>query len=491
MALGKQPIHKLFKLSCTGLVLGAILLIQTSVPASAIAAGGVGLRPALTNPEYQHENSWFIYEIDAKKTKTVDDAVLVLNTSQETLNVRLDAVDAYLTDNGGFALLDGKAENENLGSWITLEETEVTVAPGERRLVNFKINIPENPEVGDHIGGIIAQKITDKADATYRSGGATVTVVTRVGARVYLTIKGDIQRGFAVKKRYFRGAGKEIFFGFTAKNKGNIRTDLFFDAKIYGLFGLYDKKEGLSIGQIFPNKEISREIPWQGKERPLFGPYLAIMKVYDVYEPMSHTANIPPAPAPVTLWAFTFFIPYTQTLIVIILLFLIWFTRQALVWRRMATLARQPVVIYKVKKGDYLVDVADEYGVSWKLLARLNGLKPPYSLRKVPTIYIPDARGLRRDIPLIGFWAHMARPATGLLGLFKRKQRKLKEGERIIIVDKGDKIRDIEKFTGMAWEDILVYNRLRPSFHLRAGIQLVVPWAKKRLPKKATRRRRK
>lgn len=490
MALGTHQIHKLAKLSVTGFILGSILLAQTGTDAFAATAGGVGLRPADTNPEYHHQGNWFIYDIDPETTKTVEDTLLVLNTSQDVLTIKIDAVDAILTESGGFGLLDVTSDNKSLGSWIELEEHQVTVAPGERRVVNFKINIPENAEVGDHIGGFVAQKVAAAPDVTYKSGGATVNVITRVGARIYLTIKGDIQRGFDVRKHYFKGKGNKIVFGFITGNTGNIRNNLTFDAKIYGIFGLYDEQKDIAIAEIFPGKLIKKEIVWPGKQRPLFGPYLAIMTVKDTYEPMSHTSTIPPAPAPVTLWAFTFFIPYTQTLVVLILLFLIWFIRQALVWRRMATLARQPVVAYKVKKGDYLVDIADDYGVSWKLLARLNELKPPYSLRRVTTLYIPDARGIRRAIPVIGFWMHMVKPLTRLAGLFKRRVHKLKEGERTIVIEQGDKIRDVENFTGMSWEEILVYNRLRPSFRLRAGRELIVPQIKKPVKKKPRRRKK-
>jgi LysM repeat protein len=468
-----------FKLAVyCGLVLVTFSFANSFSTALATSAGGIGIKPAGLNETYPPLGNWFVYEVDPIEIETIEDAVLVVNDSDKEIVVKLEAADALVPPNGGFALLDEKAENPNIGDWIEISEKLLTIPPDSTVTVPFTITIPKNPEVGDHIGGIIAQQIKDDPDKVFKSGGATVNVKTRIASRIYLTITGDIVRDFSIKNRYMKGRGPHIVFGFKMKNSGNIRTNLEFDARIYGLFGLYDKVDSVQIAQIFPGKTLSQEILWPGKERPFFGPYFAWMKIYDAYEPMNKSIDIPPAREPVTTWAFTIFIPYTQTAVLVLLLFLAWFLRQFLVWRKMSLLARQPVVVYKVKKGDNLMDVSEDYGVAWKLVARINEIKAPYSLRKVKELYIPDARGTRRDISVVNFWMHISKPGIGLW----HKLRDIKKPkEYTIIVDKGDKRQDIEEFTGLTWQRIAIYNALPKTFKLKAGVELKIPGKKPKL----------
>lgn len=49
-------------------------------------------------------------------------------------------------------------------------------------------------------------------------------------------------------------------------------------------------------------------------------------------------------------------------------------------------------LIYEIKKGDTLFNLASRYGVSWQTLAELNSLKEPYLLKVGQKIKIPETR---------------------------------------------------------------------------------------------------
>ena len=87
----------------------------------------------------------------------------------------------------------------------------------------------------------------------------------------------------------------------------------------------------------------------------------------------------------------------------------------------MVALARTPVVIYKIKKGEYLVDIAARYGMGWKLLAKLNDIKPPYSLRGIAQIYVPDVKGSRQDVRIPRFLTYLTRPFYHFLVKFTHR----------------------------------------------------------------------
>lgn len=476
-------------------LIASAIVFAVSIPPMVWAAssGSFGIVPANPDPEVPLSSSWFLYEVDPGEV--IEDAVQISNDRAEAVTFSIEAVDAITLEGGGFGLLDGKAENENLGSWVELEETEITLGPHSKKVINFKVTVPENAEVGDHIGGLVMQAVGGEPDQVLQSGGSSVRILTRVGARMYLTVLGDIVRDFKILSTKFFGRLDKMVFRFHVENLGNLRNELKTDIRIYGIFGLYDKIEDYGIDQIFPKEKVKKEVTWPGKkDRPIFGPFLALITVKDTYEPMTrgdHTTFITPPPKPVHTWAITFFIPYTQTIVVIILLFLTWFIRQFILWRRAVRLARLSVIEYKVKTGDHLMDIAEDYETSWKLLAKLNDIKPPHSLRHITTIYVPDARGTRRDVALPNFFVYLTGPLVKLAGRFKRKVRKLKDNEQTIVIEQGDKIRDVEQFTGMPWEEILAYNRLRSTYRLRAGRELIVPKVKQPPAKKPTTRRRK
>ncbi|OGB73995.1 hypothetical protein A2V68_00045 [candidate division Kazan bacterium RBG_13_50_9] len=194
---------------------------------------------------------------------------------------------------------------------------------------------------------------------------------------------------------------------------------------------------------------------------------MAILEIKDSYASANPNSTLPPPSPPIKVWLLTFFIPYTQVAIVLGILFLLWFIWQFASWKRLSNLARRPVIAYKIKKGDHLTNVAQQYGASWKLVARLNNLKAPYGIEEGHTLYIPDASGTRMDIDIPHFLAFLIKP------LAKKSIRQPKE--ETIIVERGDTKKDIEEFTKLPWATIAKHNDLKPTARLKAGWELKLP----------------
>lgn len=455
-------------------LVAAACLVAIIMPSTALAltGGGVGIRPATPRPPAAEPHpSWFIYEVDPGTV--IQDAVHINNTRDDSVVVKLEGLDALLTLDGAFGLTDDESTNKDIGTWIELSEKEFTILPRTEKTVPFTVTVPPEAEVGDHMGGIVIYKSAATPDKTIKSGGATVNIVTRVGVRMYLTVKGDIVRNLRLLGRSFYGQKSQMRFRFKWENRGNIRANLEASGKIYGIFGTYDQRENFTLGQVFPNKTVSQDIAWPGKNRPAFGPYLAIVDVKDVYKSLNPDSTIPPPPdKTIRIWLFAFFIPYTQAAVVIGILFLIWFIYQLTAWKRLTNLARRPVITYKVKKGDSLTGIANQLGASWKLVAKLNHLKAPYSLEGITTLYIPDAGGSQMDIDMPHFLAFAIRP-------FIRTARRQPK-EEIIVVEKNDTKRDIEEFTGLTWRTIAKHNSLKSTAKIQPGQELRIPKKQRR-----------
>ncbi len=445
-----------------------------ALPMSALAlsTGSMGILPAHPDPSIPLSSSWFLYEVDPGAT--IEDAVQISNPGDKSTKLKLEGLDAGMNDDGGFGLASSSEENEDIGKWITLESSEISLAPKEKKIVKFTVNVPLDADVGDHIGGLAVYKMSDVADETVKAGGASVGISTRVGARIYLTVKGDIVRKLILKSKKFFSRGKTMLFRFKWENKGNVRAKPIANGKIYGIFGVYHVVDNVSLGEIFPKKNVVREVALQGKDRPIFGPYLAVLKIQDEFTGLNPTNPIPTT-EPFTVWMFTFFIPYTQVLILLILLFLVWFFMQLRKWRQMINLSKTPVATYKINKGDHLTSIASRYGVNWKLLAKLNEIKPPYSLDGVTQIYVPDVRGTRRNIRVPHFLTYITRPLHHFLVDFVARFLKKKKLYYTIVVDGNDTKEDIEKFTKMSWAEIARYNGIGATARPKVGQELRIP----------------
>ena len=424
--------------------------------------------------KFPDRGGWFVYE-QVEPGAVIEDVARVMNLDSKPATITVEAVDALMIADGGFALVDSPKENTDIGNWIELSKTEVTLGAEKEELIPFKITVPADAEVGDHIGGLAVYQTAPSASKTTKIGGSQVSISTRVGARLYLTVKGDIVRKTTLLKRSMFGRGQSLMFGFKIKNSGNIRADLRMTAKIYSIWGLYDKKENLQIGQIFPKKTINLWTPWPGKQRPIFGLYWASITIDDAFKGLNPTSKPLPPSTPIHTWVVAFFIPWTQTAILVLILFLVWFFMQLRKWRQMVSLSRTPVVVYKINKGDHLMGIASKYGVDWKLLAKLNGIKPPYSLSGIAQIYVPDAKGTRQNIRVPRFLTYITKPFHHFFVGFTNRFLKKNKAYYKIVVDKGDTKEDIEKFTGTSWTEIAKYNKFEKSARPKVGQELKVP----------------
>jgi hypothetical protein len=103
------------------------------------------------------------------------------NGTAEPLTVQLYAADADVDE--GWVVADGRGTGE-LASWISVHPHELTLAPGERTTATFRIEVPPTATVGERYAAIVAEAPPI---------GGSVTVIPRVGVRVYLSVGGPVE----------------------------------------------------------------------------------------------------------------------------------------------------------------------------------------------------------------------------------------------------------------------------------------------------------
>lgn len=355
----------------------------------AINTGTVGILPGNPDPEVKYSNSWFVYKLDAGLSK--NDSLRVINNKPETVVVKLYAVDATTTSDGSFALLMEDAPREDVGSWVKLAANEVEIPANSEKSVPFTITVPKDADVGDHMGGIIMQEVEGAGKAM---SGTGVKIVTRVGVRIYETVPGEVKKDFEITRFDWRtekkrtsnflkdllDINKRTAFVIGLKNKGNVKITPKVTVEVRNIFGkkiadLRDKE----IGLIFPRKSNEdATIYWE--DMPFLGRYKVTL-----------TANffedgVGSGTKEIVIWAF----PYRIIFLLVLAAVLFYLIRLTILYFREAKKEKMP--IYAVRNGETLGILAQKFGVSWKWLAKANGIRKPFEVRSGQKLFIPATK---------------------------------------------------------------------------------------------------
>jgi WxL Interacting Protein, peptidoglycan binding domain len=182
----------------------------------------------------------FSYE-NLKPGTVVHDYVGVTNFSAVPVTFRVYATDAFNNASGGLDLLPAAKQPRDVGAWVSMLHTSVTLKPGERINEPFTLAIPSTATPGDHAGGVIAS-VTVTAE---NGAGTPVKVDRRLAVPLNLRVSGPLRSGFTIESvsssfhgtaNPVRGGGVDVTY--TVHNTGNIRLNLTQDITARGLFGL-------------------------------------------------------------------------------------------------------------------------------------------------------------------------------------------------------------------------------------------------------------
>lgn len=273
------------------LFVGFLLLVFSVVfgasYAHAIAYGGLGIYPneSEVNEEDPLSKAWFIYTLEPGEVK--EGKVDVTNSFNEPVEVLVYPVDAVTTVDGAFAPEPLDREKVGVGLWTTLVESSVFLAPGETKAINFTIEVPENAEVGDHMGAIIIQKKEPLAEIE----GSGLRIATRVGVRMYITLPGERLVELEFKELTWEVVEEKITFALTLVNNGNVRIRPRGAIEIINLFGRMVETIPIPEREVFPRDTITLPVAW--KDAPSFGMFTARASLtYDADRTLTRSVRV-------------------------------------------------------------------------------------------------------------------------------------------------------------------------------------------------------
>jgi hypothetical protein len=218
-----------------------------------------------TDPSQPNNRASMSYELDPGAV--VEDAVTLFNYSNIPLTFDLYATDAFNDEAGSFALLPAAEKPTNVGPWIELGASRITVPASTEVTVPLTITVPKDASPGDHVGAVLA---SSKAEGTSPDGKA-VTLDRRTGTPLYIRVAGPIEQALAVesvKTDYtpsLNPLGGEARVTYTIRNRGNVRLSGRHTVSVSGPFGAAKKTAPTEdVPELLPGEAITVEHTFEG-----------------------------------------------------------------------------------------------------------------------------------------------------------------------------------------------------------------------------------
>nr|BFE56266.1 hypothetical protein GCM10020063_007920 [Dactylosporangium thailandense] len=204
------------------------------------------------------------FTFEADPGQTLRDVVAVSNFSAAPATFRVYASDAVNTPTGGFDLLAGDRKPTDVGAWVALTQSTVTIPANATVNVPFTLAIPANGTPGDHAGGIVA--------ALQRAGQGPVVVENRIGARIYLRVHGKLAPSLGITRidaRYHHSpnpfAGGDVTVEYTLRNTGNVRLAAAQLAAVTGASGgRLASAAGPPVAELLPGQSLQYTVTIRG-----------------------------------------------------------------------------------------------------------------------------------------------------------------------------------------------------------------------------------
>lgn len=355
-----------------------ILLLASPSVAAAEAIGGVPARP---DPSNNRTRSIFLHTIQPGRSTA--DAVKIVNNSDKEVTVLLYATDGIMTNSGTLSCKQQTEVSSGAGPWIALDRSEIMLAPMESREVPFTISVPSGARPGEHNGCVVFQ--TKDSPGT-RNGALNLHF--RSAIRVAITVPGELRKQLDISDFRIEWRPRSHIYHVALQNEGNVSVDVAAGVELRGLLG--NVKFDAGDYPVLPMSE--QKLRFSNERLPFWGGfYLAQATAgFDTRPEVFGTDESSTFTTLVSKKKLVLIVPALPALLLYVLTIL---GVGRLLYRRFLR-ARAAVAweVYTARRTESLVRVAASRSISWRTLARVNRIKPPYQLEKGQKLYVPPKR---------------------------------------------------------------------------------------------------
>ena len=204
----------------------------------------------------------------------VNEKIKVRNDGASTLNYSSKVADFTANgDLGGVNISDdtkAPTTNYSLAKWVTVQPAKFSVAPGQEKILNLIIRIPENAEPGGHYASV---QLSLSGSATAGSGAS---VVSTIDSLILLRVSGNLTEklsldSFTTDNNYYPNG--PVNFLIRTRNSGNVHVAPTGTIVITDMFGHKTQELDVVGANVLPGSDRLNKITWD--QRGMVGRYTA------------------------------------------------------------------------------------------------------------------------------------------------------------------------------------------------------------------------
>ncbi len=329
-----------------------------------------------------------IFSVDPGTVKEI--VFNIRNSYTGPVNLAVYTVDGGTTSTGTFAAKAQDAEPYFFGKWAKTDVNTVSLEPKETKNITLTITVPKNATPGDYAGAIVVSKISEEEEQTIESGatntGAGLKFSTRLARAVYISVPGERTTNISIGNLSYKASpGNQYSTYVPLENNGNTTLKIKQETTLKSFAGEI-KEISAKETTLFPGHTANGKIAI-GK-LPKIESY-KVTQIITYYEKNLITEEEKELDQ-ITKTITITIIPWFEIIAVLALLLIIIFLAvyKKLHNKNLINQSRK----YTVKQGDTLFKIAEQNGVKWKTIAKINKLKPPYEINTGKNILIPKKK---------------------------------------------------------------------------------------------------
>lgn len=250
------------------LIIGLGVSLETPFSFSIAHAGSgtasFSLQPVYYDPSNPVTKSYFVFS--SKPGQVVKSSIRVTNTGTAMGTASLYPVDATTGQTSGAVYLNQNDPRSDVGAWITLSTPQVTLKPGQSTIVAFQTHVPSTVRAGQHLGGIVAENLTQNGGSqTQGNSPFHINVKSLRIIAVQVNLPGVLIEQLAATGVQAGGSNgyQQLFIGLS--NTGNVMLKPAGTLQIANAQGRVVKKLALNLDTFLPQTSINYPVGVTGQ----------------------------------------------------------------------------------------------------------------------------------------------------------------------------------------------------------------------------------
>ena len=199
----------------------------------------------------------------------VEEVINVENQGDRVARIHVYAMDFAIDKENSFAFYEPGHQSYSCARWLTLDEAEFDLTPGESKKVKVTVSVPDEVEPGGHYAALFFETAPVE-----NPPGVSVTIAGRIPSLFYLTIPGiteaDVFSDAEIVSLLLPGWLEKgpVEAGVMVRNTGNVHLTIAAKAYFSGFRG--ENIGELDLGQVVVLPRSERIMKGSWEKTPLF-----------------------------------------------------------------------------------------------------------------------------------------------------------------------------------------------------------------------------